>query len=166
MNRRRKTFADPAAQTATLSWLGQDGRGASLLATARRLMALQREVEAVLQEPLRSACRVLRLEDGNLTLGVPAATHSAKLRQLAPRIAAALEKQGWQVNGIAVRVQASLTRPAGTFPSDAAPRHQPHDIGPDGLQAFADLRQTLPQGRLAQAIEHLLARRQKEPDSN
>jgi hypothetical protein len=163
VNRRRKPYANPAVQTAALSWLGQDSRGASLLSTATRLMELQRQVGALLPEPMGSACRVLRFEDGNLTLGVPAASHSAKLRQLAPRIVAALEKQGWQVNGIAVRVQASLTRPGGTLLSGAAPaRPVGTDLSNKAVDAFGTLHAGLPEGPLAQAVARLLARRKEQ----
>lgn len=149
-----------------MAWLTQDQRGASLMSTARQLMQLQQQVQAVLPQPLGNACRVLRLEDGNLTLGVPAASHSAKLRQLAPRIVAALEKQGWQVNGIAVRVQASLTRPIETLlAQNALPRRPAAPLGEQGLEAFSELRTTLREGPLAQAVERLLARRGRGPTS-
>ncbi len=146
-----------------MSWLGKDGKSASLLSTAHRLLAVQDQINALLPEPLRSACRVLRLEEGKLTLGVPAASHSAKLRQLAPRIVTALEKQGWQVNGIAVRVQATLNHPLGTNPSDRLARSTPPNLlGSRGIQAFSELRDHLRDGPLAQAITRLLDRRKDE----
>lgn len=165
VNRRRKKLTDPATQTATLAWLRQDSHGASLMSTAHQLMQLQKHVDAALPLPLVGACRVLRLQDGSLTLGVPAASHSAKLRQLAPRIVVALEKQGWQVNGIAVRVQASLTRPIETLLAQNTPPRRPAaPLGEQGIQAFSDLHATLPDGPLAQAIARLLARRKKPED--
>ncbi|RZS76943.1 DciA family protein [Pigmentiphaga kullae] len=141
--RKPQTHADPAQYTATLACLGRDGKGASLLGTARRLLDLQRQVCAALPAPLGPACHVLRFEDGQLTLGVPAAAHSAKLRQLAPRLVAALEKQGWQVNGIAVRVQATLTRLEETELSRPAPRPQARQATEQGTQALAELKRLL-----------------------
>ncbi len=166
--RRKQTYTDPAQQTAALSCLVRDGKGASLLGTARRLMDLERQVREALPAPLGSACRVLRFEDGQLTLGVPAATHSAKLRQLAPRLVAALEKYGWQVNGIAVRVQATLTRLDETELSQTAARREPpRPLGKEGIKAFAQLRGQLRAGPLADAVSRLLERHQEEdPDAN
>lgn len=158
--RRKKKLTDPASQTATMNWLRQDSRGASLMSTATQLMALQSQVDAVLPEALRGACRVLRFQDNNLTLGVPAASHSAKLRQLAPRIVAGLEKQGWQVNGIAVRVQASLTRPVEALMAEhALPRQPAQPLGNQGIAAFEELQGHLREGPLANAVARLLARR-------
>lgn len=160
MLRRKKKLSDPATQTATLNWLRQDGRGASLMSTAAQLMALQRQVDAVLPDALRGACRVLRFQDNSLTLGVPAASHSAKLRQLAPRIVAGLEKQGWQVNGIAVRVQASLTRPIeALLAENTLPRRPAQPLGNQGIAAFEALQGELREGPLADAVARLLARR-------
>ncbi|OVZ58266.1 hypothetical protein CDO46_27360 [Pigmentiphaga sp. NML030171] len=146
LRKRRKpqTHADPAQYTATLACLGRDGKGASLLGTARRLLDLERQVCDALPAPLGPSCRVLRFEDGQLTLGVPAAAHSAKLRQLAPRLVAALEKQGWQVNGIAVRVQATLTRLEETELSRPAPRAPARQATELGTQALAELKRKLP----------------------
>lgn len=158
--RRTRTYTDPAQETAALSCLGRDGKGSSLLGTARRLIELERQVCNALPSPLGSSCRVLRFEDGKLTLGVPAATHSAKLRQLAPRLVAALEKQGWQVNGIAVRVQATLTR----LPEpDAAPgavrRDPPPQLSDGARKAMADLHAQLRAGPLADAVARLMKER-------
>lgn len=119
-------------------------------------MDLERQVGTALPAPLGQSCRVLRYEDGQLTLGVPAAAHSAKLRQLAPRLAAALEKQGWQINGIAVRVQATLTRLEETESSYPAPRAPVRQMSERGIQAFAELRRQLAEGPLADAVQRLL----------
>ncbi|WP_158213362.1 DciA family protein [Pigmentiphaga sp. NML080357] len=157
--RRTRTYTDPAQETAALSCLGRDGKGSSLLGTARRLIELERQVCNALPSPLGSSCRVLRFEDGKLTLGVPAATHSAKLRQLAPRLVAALEKQGWQVNGIAVRVQATLTRLSQTELSQSATRRDPpRQLGEQGRKAIAELHQQLRDGPLADAVGRLMKR--------
>jgi hypothetical protein len=158
VRRRAQTYADPAQQTATLSCLKRDGGGASLLSTAKRLIELQQHLAAALPGQLGEACRVLRIEDGKLTLGVPTAAHSAKLRQLAPRLADALAKHGWQVNGIAVRVQATLNR----LPDAPAPAREPRLLGAQGLQAFSELHDKLERGPLADAVARLLERRRNE----
>jgi len=154
--RRKQTYTDPAQETAALACLGRDGKGASLLGTARRLMDLERLVRDTLPAPLGESCHVLRFEEGNLTLGVPAATHSAKLRQLAPRLVAALERQGWQVNGITVRVQATLTRLSEGEPASATPPAPPREFSEQARKAFAELHRRLRAGPLADAVAKLL----------
>jgi hypothetical protein len=156
----QKAPQDPATKTAALSWLRHDGRTAGLLATANRHMDLEQHLRAALPAALRAACHVLKFDDGQLTIGVPAAAHSAKLRQLAPRIAASLEKQGWQVNGIAVRVQASLSRPLGGLVAPN-PVGRPNQINASGIAAFAELEGKIENEPLARAIARLVARRRE-----
>ncbi|QEI05042.1 DUF721 domain-containing protein [Pigmentiphaga aceris] len=156
----QKAPQDPATKTAALAWLRHDGRTAGLLATAHQHMDLEQHLRAALPAALQSSCHVLRFEDGQLTIGVPAAAHSAKLRQLAPRIASSLEKRGWQVNGIAVRVQATLSRPLGGVVAPN-PVGRPNQIGSPGIQAFADLQDKISDGPLAQAVARLVARRRE-----
>lgn len=156
----QKAPQDPATKTAALSWLRHDGRTAGLLATAHQHMDLEQQLRAVLPAALQASCHVLKFEDGQLTLGVPAAAHSAKLRQLAPRIASNLEKRGWQVNGIAVRVQASLSRPLGGVVAPN-PVGRPNQINAPGVQAFADLEGKIADGPLARAVARLVARRRE-----
>ncbi|VCU69539.1 hypothetical protein PIGHUM_01602 [Pigmentiphaga humi] len=163
IRRRKQTYADPAQQTGALTCLGRDGKGASLLGTARRLLELERHVCAALPDPLGPSCRVLRFEDGQLTLGVPASSHSAKLRQLGPRLAAALEKQGWQVNGITVRVQATLTRlDTMDLSYPPPPANPPRLVGQAGMQALSELQEQLRAGPLAEAVARLLAHQRKK----
>ncbi len=124
------------------------------MATAQRLSALQQQVRANLPGALAETCQVLKWQEGELWLGVPAAAHSAKLRQVVPRLVQGLQQHGWQVNQIRVRVQAH--RP------DEPPR-PPRDIQdiPDtGIAAFAELQhQVPPDSPLYEAIGRLLQRR-------
>ncbi len=143
-------------QTDAMSWLHQSQHGASVLATAKRLLELQALIQASLPAPLSTACQIVRWQDEILTLSVPSAAHSAKLRQVVPRLAAALQKHGWQVNEIRVRVQAAPRFPEAP---PAVPREQRPQISSDGVAAFADLAGTLRDGPLARAIERLVQRR-------
>jgi hypothetical protein len=156
----QKAPQDPATKTAALAWLRHDGRTAGLLATARAHMDLEQHLRAALPAALQTSCHVLNFEEGQLTIGVPAAAHSAKLRQLAPRIAASLEKRGWQVNGIAVRVQASLSRPLGGVVAPN-PVGRPNQINASGIEAFEALQNSVEDGPLARAIARLVARRRE-----
>ncbi|MCK9510231.1 MAG: DUF721 domain-containing protein [Pigmentiphaga sp.] len=138
-----------------VSWLNNSQRGASLLATAQRLAALQRDVQRILPEPLASACQVLKWQEDRLQLGIPTAAHSAKLRQVVPRLVQGLQQHGWQVNEIRVRVQA----PVALEPPQ--PHRGPHaDLDAQALAAFTELQAQLPAGGpLHDAVERLLKRR-------
>ncbi|WP_371820314.1 DciA family protein [Verticiella alkaliphila] len=139
-----------------LSWLNQSSGGASVMATAHRLLDMQRHLQSVLPPPLNAACQVMRSQDDTLTLSVPTPAHSAKLRQILPRLAASLQAGGWQVNEIRVRVQAGpLTFPRPQSIHDGV---RP-EIADTGVAAFAELRETLAEGPLADALARLLARR-------
>lgn len=121
-------------------------------------MQLQQHVEAALPAPINTACQIIRWQDDALLLAVPTSAHSAKLRQLLPRLADALQSRGWQINEIRVRVQAPTRLPAP--PAPLSPEQRPY-ITPDGLTAFAELAAQLPaQGPLAQSLARLLQRRQ------
>lgn len=91
-------------------------QGAGVLATARKHLQIQYAVAAILPAPLGSVCQVGKLENQRLQLVVPSAAHAAKMRQLAPRIAQALADQGWNLNEIAVKVQAGLPKPGARKP--------------------------------------------------
>lgn len=145
-----------------LGWLNTTQHGANLIATAQRMLALQHNVQHLLPEPLATACLVLKWQEGNLTLGIPSAAHSAKLRQVVPRLVQGLQQQGWQVNEIRVKVQARRD-PPGSYP-------QPKGPGPEvdatGLAAFAALEEALPEGDpVKDAVLRLLRRRQAKAHS-
>lgn len=138
-----------------VSWLNNSQRGASLLATAQRLATLQRDVQRILPEPLASACQVLKWQEDRLQLGIPTAAHSAKLRQVVPRLVQGLQQHGWQVNEIKVRVQAPVA-----FEPPRPPRGANADLEPQALAAFTELHAQLPpSGPLHDAVERLLKRR-------
>lgn len=139
-----------------LSWLNQSSGGASVVATAHRLLDMQRHLRSLLPPPLDAACQVMRSQDDTLTLSVPTPAHSAKLRQILPRLASSLQAGGWQVNEIRVRVQAGPLR----YPQPQSIHGGVRpEISANGVDAFAELRDTLPDGPLADALARLLARR-------
>ena len=117
-------------------------------------MQIRQAAQAVLPEGLGDACQVARLEDGCLTLAVPNASHAAKLRQLAPRLADALTRQGWNINEIKVRIQADIYGPA--LPTPPARETKPLDA--QALHAFTALHDELQPGPLADAVARLLKR--------
>ena len=137
-----------------LGWLGHDARGAGVLATARMHLHIQHAIAAVLPPALGTACVVAKLETPRLQLAVPSAAHAAKLRQLAPRIVHALNSQGWNLNEIAVRVQAGMPRPGDKAPP---PPREAEPLGDIALNAFESLQENLRPGPLADAVARLLA---------
>ncbi len=136
-----------------LSWLNNTGLGASLVATANRLLQLQQSVANALPPPLNTAVQILGVQDDSLTLGVPTPALSAKLRQLLPSLANTLQASGWQVNQIKVRIQARR------FEEPARPRAPGRDIPPEGVQAFVELQSCLREGPLAEAVRRLVQNR-------
>ena len=86
--------------------------------------------------PLGSVCQVGKLENQRLLLVVPGPAHAAKLRQLAPRIAQSLADQGWNLNEIAVKVQAGLPKPGARQPK---PPKEAQPLGDTALGAFETL---------------------------
>ncbi|CAB3672872.1 MAG: DciA family protein [Achromobacter pulmonis] len=128
-------------------------RGAGVLATARKHLQIQYAVAAILPAPLGSVCQVGKLENQRLQLVVPSAAHAAKMRQLAPRIAQALANQGWNLNEIAVKVQAGLPKPGTRKP---LPPKEAQPLGEAALGAFETLHDNLRPGPLADAVAKLL----------
>lgn len=156
MNKRAPYRPNPKparGENTAMGWLGHDARGAGVLATARLHLQIQRTVAAAVPPVLGAVCRVARLETDKLQLAVPSAAHAAKLRQMAPRIAQALQAAGWNLNEIAVKVQAGLPG-AGMKPS--RPPRETIPLDETALGAFETLRETLNPGPLADAIERLL----------
>jgi hypothetical protein len=140
-------------ENTALGWLGHDTRGAGVLATARLHLRIQQTVAAAIPPVLGAVCRVARLEQDRLQLAVPSAAHAAKLRQMAPRIAQALQAAGWNLNEITVKVQAGMP---GSGTKTARPPREAVPLDETALGAFQTLRDTLTPGPLADAVERLL----------
>ncbi|MCD0501845.1 flagellar hook-length control protein FliK [Bordetella petrii] len=155
---RSRSSASRRGENTALGWLGHDARGAGVLATARTHLQIQRAVAAVLPPALGAVCVVAKLESQRLQLAVPGAAHAAKLRQLAPRIAQALNAQGWNLNEIAVRVQAGMPKPGAKAPR---PPKEAQPLGDSALGAFETLQENLRPGPLADAVARLLAHHKK-----
>jgi len=122
----------------------------------QHLMQAQRVVRAALPGAMGAACRVAMIDGEKMTMLVPSAAHAAKLRQMTPAICRALQRKGWAVGDIHIKITLQA-------PQSAAPvvRHGVA-LGEQGLQAFSALAQTLPPGPLADAVQRLL--RHHQPD--
>jgi len=139
-----------------LGWLGRDAQMAGVVATAQRYAQIRRAVAALLPAGLADAVQVVKLDHGQLTLTTPGAAYVTKLRQLAPRLADALTRQGWHVNEVGIRIHAQTRednynpRPARGKAREAAP------LDAQALQAFSTLHNRLSAGPLADAVQRLL----------
>lgn len=148
------SFASPGrSRSASLAvnWLSASPESASVLATARQLMAIEQSLKRQLPAAFASACRAARLDQQCLTLSVPSAGFAAKLRQMAPRLLANLNASGWNITELAVKVQ------AGSPPGVTQKRtRNVEPLGPASLAAFRKLLETTPPGPLADSINRLL----------
>lgn len=147
----RRTTHNSLTATLALNWLRADQHGASVLATAKNLLAAEQEASHALPPGLAKVCRVARIEKQRLTLAVPSAAYASKLRQLGPSILARLNDAGWNLNEITVRVQGSLAQ---NMTESSTRTTEP--LGPGALDAFSELRSNLQPGPLSDAIERLL----------
>jgi Dna[CI] antecedent, DciA len=128
---------------------------ASLLPTAMRMASLQKDCAASLPA-MFSNCDVLSFEDTQLVLATPTSAVAAKLKQQLPKLQAALQKRGWQVTAIRLKVQ--VTR-------SIAPVVHTHQLvlPQTALSAFEELGESLPataqNATLIAAVKAMAARR-------
>ena len=136
-----------AAPRHALGWLEQQADFRALTDRAERLIALQTDLR---QCAPGLALTALGLEDDELMVGAPSASAAAKLRQLAPSIASALQGRGWKVKRIRFRPQ------PGTHGS-TAPRHREKAPIPVGaLAGLAALAEQASDPALKEALAHLV----------
>ncbi len=83
---------------------------AHLWPTITTLTALQKDCIAVLPQ-LFLHCQVLHLETERLTLCAPNGALASKLKQQLPLLQSALQKAGWQINAIRIKVQVNAALP-------------------------------------------------------
>ena len=100
---REQTHAKSPQRKAT-DFLQMNEHIAALIPNAARLIALQQSCEKILPGHFAFS-EVLQLEKNRLTVGVPNQATAAKLRQRLPELQAGLEKAGWTVENIRVKVR-------------------------------------------------------------
>ncbi|MDO9449925.1 MAG: DciA family protein [Rugosibacter sp.] len=124
---------------------------ARLAAHAHRLLEFQRALETVLPDALRPHARVANFRLGKIFIHTSNSAVAAKVRQLGPRIAAALTSPATKVTEVGVSVQAS-------------PAVQPKEIhqrpvlpGYQQKQGLTLLAQNMPpESALKRALERLI----------
>ncbi len=96
------------------------------------------------------------LRDGILWITVESAAESAKLRQAAPRLVAALIAHGFAVYEMKTRVQAGVMPYPGQGTQVASsPEMQYPAVSSRGVAAIETAAQTLPDSALQRALRHL-----------
>ena len=128
-------------------FLRANDRLAALMPTALRVGNLQRDVKVILPGLA-------------LTLAVPSSAVAAKLKQQLPKLQAGLQKKGWQVENVRIKIQ---MRP--NVPVREEPKPSSLTLPPTAVDAFEQLGETLPEtpqnAALIAAIKRLAERRKK-----
>jgi hypothetical protein len=91
-------------------FLRRNDRMASLLPAATRMASLQKDVRLILP-PMYANCEALSIQEGVLTLAVPSSAVAAKLKQQVPKLQATLQKKGWQVDSVRIKIQVGRALP-------------------------------------------------------
>lgn len=139
------------------SWLASSELGA-LYSKARRLAELQQVFFDSAPASLTPASRVKNYRAGTLFLSADNAAVAQKLKQLAPRLLINIRKREPEVTGIQVEVQVKE--------SSDEPRLGPgkHLFGPDIIEKFKKLSDTIPPSTLKSALTNLVQRRRQRHD--
>lgn len=145
-----------APGTPLLDWIAGDRRGAGILDTARRLLAIEALMAQILPARLARDCKATLLDRQRLTVSVPSPAHAARLRQSAPSVAAHLRAAGWAVDDIIVRINAGLDQT-----ETKAALRQAEGLDNHALESFEALQQSLRPGPLADAVGRLLRRHRR-----
>ena len=136
------------------SFLSSNARMASLLPTAMRMAKLQKDCAASLP-PMFGNCDVLSFEEAHLVLATPTSAVAAKLKQQVPKLQAALQKRGWQIHAIRLKVQVTRSIAPVVHTRQLA-------LPPTAVSAFAELGAALPDtpqnATLIAAIKAMAAR--------
>jgi len=141
-------------------FLRSSDRLAALLPNAMRMGKLQKDVRLILP-PMYTACEVMSLQEGALTLAVPSSAVAAKLKQQLPKLQGALQKRGWQVEAVRIKIRMGSSVPVreGNQPSSLK-------LTPKAVEAFEELGQTLEDtaqnAPLIAAIRRLAEKRRKQ----
>lgn len=106
-----------------------------LLQVARRLSEIERTCQDILPRHF-SACSVLKLENGKMIISVPNQSIAARIRQQIPYLQAELNRAGWPVDSIRLKVQLAQKR----FAEKPAARKT---LSPKAYESLVDLYSSL-----------------------
>jgi hypothetical protein len=138
-------------------FLRSNDKLAALLPTAMRVGNLQKDVRTILP-PMYAHCEVLSLQEGTLTLAVPSSAVAAKLKQQVPKLQTGLQKKGWQVGAVRIKIQVGRALPA-----QDEPKRSSLVLPPTAVDAFEALGNALPASKqnapLIAALKRLAEKR-------
>ena len=132
----------------------------ALTARVRRLKELQSLYVRTAPRELASLSRVKGCRAGTLFVFADNAAVAAKLKQLAPRLLAAIRENEAEINQIRIEVQVGGRGGAGPY----QPRKRP--LTPATIERLGALAQAIPEGGLKAAISRLAARHAPAPDQH
>lgn len=122
--------------------------------TIRNIAACQKECVAALPQ-LFLYCQVLHIESDQLILSAPNSALASKLKQQLPKLQTSLQKAGWQINAIRIKVQASPVL-------QNKPQEKQCQLSAKALHAFDGLEKKLAQSNrndaLLEALRNLINR--------
>lgn len=136
-------------------FLRKNDRMASLMPAAMRMASLQKDCANALP-PMFAQCDVMAFEQGQLLLAAPSSAVAARLKQQLPKLQSDLQKRGWQVDAIKLKVQ--VTRAAG--PVVEIRKLSMPDTAVTAFEELGDALEATPQNeKLIAAIKAMAARR-------
>jgi len=140
------------------TFLQMHDKVSGMLPNANRLIALQKACEDILPEHF-AACDVLQMEKALLTIGAPSQAAAARLRQKLPQLKSGLEKTGWSLDSIRIKVRLKRqNRPKETPQKKTLPSEAVLEL--EKLEAWLTQSGTHP--ALEKAVRTMMERHQKE----
>ena len=132
----------------------------ALTARVRRLRELQSLYVRTAPRELAGSSRVKGFRAGTLFVWADNAAVAAKLRQLAPRLLAAIRENEAEINQIRIEVQVGGREGGGTYKS------RKKALTPATLERFDALARSIPEGSLKEALARLAAHHAAALDQN
>lgn len=130
-----------------------------IVAEVRRLAAVDQLCRDALPPSLRPFFNVGAYRNGRIKIYATTGAAAAKLRQISPRISAALRERGLEVTGIDLQVQPG----PGKSPTPPGPRRV---LSKEAINDLESLQAALGPSPLRDAIERLLRRAVKAGDDH
>ena len=127
-----------------------DGAG-HVLTHAKLLMKLAGTYQRIVPVHLGQASRLANFKSGIVVILAASGAVAAKLKQMAPTLAERFRQSGVECNGVQVKVQACQIARQSTS-STLKP------LSTTASRTIVDLRDTLPDSPLREALDHLLSR--------
>ena len=128
----------------------------ALARRARRIAELQQAFLKIAPQPLTQTCRIKQLRAETLFVLAENAASAAKLKQLAPSLLNAYQRQGFQVTSIRVEVQVTEAMPS------TATKFRRKRLSIESIENLERLAAELDDSPLKQALTNLAARQRSD----